>query len=138
MWKKNWLLRLVGIVLGSYYGKGQKRLGSEVSIKCLLFESRNGWEWVKGDVPSVSWCFWQEYNWCCKKGNSLKMKISYRLAFAQNCNVDREVQAHPKTSWLNYRCCVKASGKSKYFVTSKQILVVALYMMCIVCDIISF
>lgn len=87
---------------------------------CLLFEPRNGWEWVKGDVPLVGWCFWQQYNRCCKKGNSLKMKISYRLAFVQNCNVDREVWAHPKTSWLNCRCCAKPSGKSKYFTTSKQ------------------
>lgn len=46
-------MRLVRIVLGQLLRKGQKKLDSDVGTKCLLFESRNGWEWVKGDVPSV-------------------------------------------------------------------------------------
>lgn len=125
--KKNDLWAWWELFFGDLSRKRKKKFHSDVVTKCLLFEPREEWEWVKGDVPLVGWCFWQQYNRCCKKGTSLKMKISYRLAFVQNCNVDREVRAHPKTSWLNCRCCAKPSGKSRYFISSKQFLAVATY-----------
>lgn len=52
-------------------------------------------------------------------------EISCSLASAQNWNVDREVRAHPKTSWLNCRCCAKPSGKTKTPWALKPVLVAA-------------
>lgn len=55
-------------------------------------------------------------------------EISCSLASAQNWNVDREVRAHPKTSWLNCRCCAKPSGKTKTPGALKPVLVAAVRM----------
>lgn len=69
---------------------------------------------LKGTFPQKVDVFGNSTTDVARRKQSQDENLSYRLAFTQNCNVDREVWAHPKTSWLNCRCCAKAaSGKSK-------------------------